>query len=134
MIDYHKSVSDDGGAIGAEIQSGVVGALLPEITLSQQELGAVIYRKFYIANSDPVEVPMVLDFSGTSTFPVILFASNGDSEVVGDLSGFETDETPLSVTIPASGHLSFWFKETVAEGSTVTDNYNAIDIKTINKG
>lgn len=132
MITYHKSVSDDGGNIGDVIQSGVVGALLPEISLSQQELGAIVYRKFYIANSDPVDVPMVVEFSGTSTFPVILFASNGDSEVLGDLSGFETDETPLSVTIPASGHLSFWFKETVAEGSTVTDSYDTIDIKTTN--
>ena len=55
-ITYHKAINDSGGVIGDEIFSGNVGELLPEISLSDQLLGAIISRKFYIANDSDLDV------------------------------------------------------------------------------
>ena len=133
MLTYHRSVTDDGGAIGDEIRSGDAGALLPEITLQEQQDGAQVPRKFYIANSGTEDVPITAlsVVNDSAVFPAILFESTGDSQTIGDLTGSETDESPIAVTIPAGGHMSFWVRVDVPAGSSVTDSYNAIDIKQI---
>ena len=131
-ITYHKAVSDDGGLIGDQIGSGEVNALLPEITLAEQSTGVTVSRKFYIVNDDVVDV-LISNFSkdADSVFTAILFESTGDAQVVGDLTGSEVDESPISVTIPASGHKSFWLQIDVPIGSTKTDNYGTVDVKQI---
>ena len=131
-ITYHKSASDLGGAIGIEITSGVVGVLLPEILLSEQVTGVVISRKFYIANSGVEDVLISnLSLDSFSVFSTILFESTGDAQVVTDLIGNEVDESPITVTIPASGHKSFWLQVDVPLGSTQIANFNTIDVKQI---
>ena len=131
-ITYHKAVAYTGGAKGAELSSGVVNELLPEISLSQQTSGITISRKFYIANSSASDVAIsALSFDNYTVFPGILFESGSDAEVAGDLSGSETDESPITVTIPASGNKSFWVQVDVPAGSTETGNYNKVDVKTI---
>lgn len=132
-ISYHKSVSDLGGAIGVEIFSGVEGALLPEILLSEQASGATISRKFYIANDGASDVIVSnLSMVSFTQFTTILFESTGDAQVVGDLIGNEVDESPITVTIPASGHKSFWLQVDVPLGSTKKAYFNTIDVKQIN--
>jgi len=131
-ITFHKSVSDLGGAIGLEIQSGVVDALLPKILLSEQTAGATILRKFYIANDGQSDVAIsALSMASFSSFATILFESTGDAQVVTDLLGTEVDESSITVTIPASGHKSFWLQVDIPTGSTTTNNYNAVDVKQI---
>lgn len=131
-ITYHKAVADEGGAIGVEIASGVVNALLPEVALADQSAGATISRKFYIAN-DSAEDVTISNFSLESytVFTAILFESLGDAEVVSGLTGAETDESPITVTVPASGHVSFWVQLDVPTSSTKTDNYGGVDVKQI---
>jgi len=132
---YHKAIADTGGAIGDWINSGVVNALLPEILLTDQENGATISRKFYIANDGAYDVNIShLSMHSFSVFDAILFESTGDAQVVGDLTGSEVDESPITVTIPASGHKSFWLQIDVPLGSTKTDNYNTVDVKQIKQG
>ncbi len=131
-ITYHRSATDDGGAIGVEISSGVVNALLSEVTLDDQMNGATISRKFYIANSGAEDVTISnLSMNGYTVFASILFESTGDAQVVGDLTGSETDESPITVVIPAGGHKSFWVQLDVPAGSTKTDNYGRVDTKSI---
>lgn len=132
MITYHKAVTDEGGAIGAEISSGAVDALLPQVTLAQQTAGATISRKFYIANSGASdEVISNLSMDAFTVFAAILFESSGDAQVVGDLTGSEVDESPIAITIPALSHKSFWLQVDVPVGSTKTDNYNKVDVRSI---
>ena len=129
-LTYHKSVADAGGAIGVEIFSGVVDTILPKILLSEQTSGMIISRKFYIANSDVDDVTISnLSMDSFTVFSTILFEGTGDTQVVGDLTGSEVDESPISVTIPASGHKSFWLQVTVPALSTETSNYNTVDVK-----
>ena len=128
-ITWHKAVLDEGGAIGDEIFSGEVGTLLPKVTLAQQSGGAIIYRKFYLANDDSVDQTVELDLTSISAFAAIVFKATDDAEVMGDLSGTETDETPLTDLVAQSGHSSYWIKITVAAGSTFTGNYNTVDMK-----
>ena len=131
-ITYHKASADEGGVIGAEITSGTVANLFSEITLANQSAGATISRKFYIANSDGSDV-LISNFSlmASTPFTAILFESTGDAQVVGDLTGSETDESPITVTIPASGHVSFWVQLDVPTSSTETFNYGSVAVKTI---
>lgn len=125
----HKSISDDGGAIGDEITQ-VRGNLFPKITPDNQADGLVIHRKFYIANSNAVAiVDMVLEAVTAYPFTSIIFESSGDAQVVGDLTGSETNESPITVTIPATGHKSFWLKMTVPVGSTETISDDVIHLK-----
>lgn len=129
-ITYHRAVSDLGGAIGAEIFSGVVDTFLPQILLSDQTNGIIVSRKFYIANDDVSDVVISsLSVSDYTEFEAILFESTGDAQVVGDLTGSEVDESPITVTIPASGHKSFWLQVNVPVSSTVTSNYNTINVE-----
>jgi len=131
-ITRHKAVADTGGAIGDEIQSGVSNALFPEVTLANQSAGATISRKYYIANSSGTDVVISnLSMHEDTVFDAILFESSGDSQVVGDLTGSETDESPITVTIPASGHKSFWMQIDIPSSSTKTDNYGTATNKTI---
>lgn len=132
MITYHKATADTGGAIGTQILSGVVAALLPAITTADQTAGVTISRKFYIASSAASDVNISnLSLDSYSVFATILFESSGDAQVVGDLTGSETDESPITVTIPASGHKSFWIQVDVPTGSTKTEGYNTIDLQSI---
>jgi len=129
-LKYHKAIADTGGVIGSEIFSGDVGTLFPEILLSEQSAGATISRKFYIAN-DGAEDVLISDLSkdSTSVFTAILFESTGDAQVVGDLTGSEVDESPITVTIPASGHKSFWLQLDIPIGSTKTEWFGSVDTK-----
>lgn len=132
MITYHKSATDEGGAKGDEIFSGDVNTLLREVTLAEQTSGATISRKFYIANSGTSDVLInALSMDSDTAFDAIIFESSGDAEVVGDLAGSETDESPINVTIPASGHKSFWVQLDIPTASTITLNYGMADIKQI---
>ncbi len=130
MLTYHKAVTDEGGAIGIEISSGVVENLLPEIMLEDQSAGISIPRKFFIKNDRAEDVTVSnMSMDAYTAFSAVLFASSGDAQVIDDLTGEETDESPMSVVIPANGHLSFWLRVDVPENSTVTKNYNTIDVK-----
>ena len=132
MLVYHKAISDDGGAIGDVIHSGNVGEVFPEISLSDQEAGVSIPRKFYIANDGVGDVTISsLSMNTANVFPAILFESSGDSETVNDLTGSETDESPIAVTIPSNGHKSFWIRIDVSANSTPTENYGSVDVKKI---
>ena len=133
-LKYHKAITDDGGAIGNDISSGEVGNLLRKILLSEQTSGVVIPRKLYLVNEDVVDVDIVFNLEEYSFFEAILFESTGDAQVVGDLTGLEVDESPILVTIPASGHKSFWLQVNVPASSTVTNRYNTIDTKTTQEG
>lgn len=128
-ITFYKSLTDYGGAISTELTSGAVGELLPEITKEDQVDGVLIHRKFYLANDAAAVVPLTLVLELPSAFTAIVFKSTGDAQVVGDLTGSETNESPVSVNVPATGHVSFWLKITVAPGSTEIANYNKIDMK-----
>ncbi len=131
-LTYHKAATDEGGTIGDEIFSGDIDALFSEVTLAEQNAGATISRKFYIANSDTSEV-LISNLSKVSdvVFASILFESTGDAQVVGDLTGSEVDESPVYVTIPGSGHKSFWLQLDVPTGSTKTEVYGTVDTKQI---
>ncbi len=128
-LKYHKAITDDGGAIGDQIYSGDVGNLLPEVLLSQQTDGAQIPRKFYIANDGTADESITLSISDMTPFTAIMFASSGDSETIADLTGSETDETPISVTVPAGGHVSFWLRLDIPAGSTETDSFGNVTDK-----
>ncbi len=130
-ITHHEAITDDGGAIGADIISGAIDQVFPEVTLFDQSSGIIINRKIYIANDDVVDVSISVSMESATVFPAILFASTGDAQVVGDLTGSETDESPIVTTIPASGHLSFWIRLTVPPGSTEQVDYNTIKIKEV---
>ena len=131
-LTYHKAVADTGGAIGSEISSGDVNTLFSEISLSVQASGATVSRKFYIANDGASdEVISNLSKDSDSVFISILFESTGDAQVVGDLTGSEVDESPITVTIPASGHKSFWLQLDVPIGSTKTESFGSVDTKQI---
>ena len=131
-LTYHKAIADTGGAIGAEIGSGSINALFPEVSLLNQSAGATISRKFYIANSEASDVLLsALSMDDDNVFTAILFESSGDSQIVTDLTGSETDESPITVTIPASGHKSFWLQIDVPSSSTKTDNYGGVDVKQV---
>ena len=128
---YHKSTTDDGGAIGDEITQSV-NKLFSEVTLAQQSVGITISRKFYISNSGADDILISnLSLDDFTIFDAILFESSGDTQVVGDLTGSETDESPITATIPASGHKSFWIQIDVPTGSTKTENYGTASTKSI---
>lgn len=131
-LTYHKSATDDGGTVGVEIFSGEVNTLFREITLAEQASGLTLSRKFYIANSGTSDVVISnLSMYDDTAFQAILFESSGDTQVVGDLTGSETDESPINVTIPASGHKSFWVQLDIPVASTITLNYGTVDVKQI---
>ena len=131
-LTYYKAITDDGGAIGTQIYSGVVDTILPEITPTDMDGGATISRKFYIANSEASDVTVSnLSLTAYSVFPTILFESTGDAQVVGDLVGSETDESPIVVIIPANSHKSFWLQVNVPIASTTTSNFNSVDVKQV---
>jgi len=107
-------------------------AITRQVTLANQSAGATISRKYYIANSSASDVVISnLSMHEDTVFDAILFESSGDSQVVTDLTGSETDESPITVTIPASGHKSFWINIVIPIGSTKTDNYGTATNKTI---
>lgn len=124
----HKAVADTGGAIGDEISSGVVAELLPEITLAQQLAGVIINRKFYIKNTGAVSKDITVTLGTATVFTTIIFEATDDAEVVGDLTGSETNESPISVTVASGAWTSFWLRVTVPALSTETDNYNTVAI------
>ena len=131
-LTYHKAITDDGGAIGVEISSGGVNNIFSEIALSVQDSGATISRKFYIANDGAEDVLISnLSLDEYAVFVAILFESSGDAQVVGDLTGTEIDESPINVTIPSSGHKSFWVQLDVPIGSTKTNSFGGADVKKI---
>lgn len=129
MIAIHKAVADTGGAIGDEISSGTVAALLPEIKLTDQNDGASFTRKFYLKNNNTRTETGTLTLTASTPFTAIIFESLGDIEVVTDLTGTETNESPISFSIAAGAHQGYWVKVTVPALSTETVNYETISLK-----
>lgn len=131
-LTYHKATTDDGGVKGDEIFSGDLNTLLREVTQAEQTSGVTISRKFYIANSAASDFLIsALSMDSDTAFTAILFESSGDAQVVGDLLGTEVDESPITITIPATSHKSFWVQIDVPALSTVTDSYGTSNIKQI---
>ena len=128
-IAFYKAIGDTGGAIGTEIGSGDVGTILPKITLADQNDGVVIDRKFYLKNNNTRIESGVLTFESAAPFTAIIFESSGDAEVVGDLTGSETNESPISFSIAVGGHASYWVRVTVPPLSAETVNYETIKLK-----
>ena len=128
-IAYHKAIADTGGAIGAEIGSGDIGALLPEITLADQNDGATISRKFYLKNNNTRAEVGVLSLEAYTPFTAIIFASTGDAQVVGDLLGSETNESPIAFDIAVGASASYWVQIQVPALSTETVNYETVSLK-----
>ena len=129
-ITWHKATATTGGAIGDEISSGDVGALLPEITQADQLAGVTISRKFYIKNTGADDyIISAFSMEDDTVFSAILFESTGDSQVVGDLTGAETDESPIGVVITGGSHSSFWIQMEVPAGSTKTEEYGAVIVQ-----
>ena len=129
MIAIHKAVADAGGAIGDEIGSGEVAALIPKTTLADQNDGATILRKFYLKNTNTRSEVGTISLEASTPFTAIIFASSGDAEVVGDLTGLETSESPVSFDIASGAHASYWVKITVPALSSETVNYETIKTK-----
>jgi len=126
-LTYYKAVADAGGAKGSQIFSGIVDTILPEITLANQTAGVVISRKFYIANSEASDVIVSnLSMDDYTVFATILFESSGDTQVVGDLTGSETNESPISFDLASGASTSFWLQIAVPASSTETVNYQTI--------
>lgn len=129
MIAIHKAITDNGGAIGDEIESGSVAALIPKITLANQNDGVTILRKFYLKNTNTRSEVGTLSVTASTPFTAIIFASSGDAEVIGDLLGTETNESPISFDIASGSHASYWLQITVPTLSVETVNYESIKTK-----
>ena len=127
-ITYHKAVADTGGAIGTEIGSGDVGSLLPKITLSNQNDGVIISRKFYIKNNHTREEAGTISLESSTPFTAILFSGTGSAQVVGDLTGAETDESPISFSLPVGASSDYWVQVLVPASSTESVNYETVSI------
>jgi hypothetical protein len=129
MLAIHKAITDLGGNIGTEIASGEVAALLPKITLVNQNDGVTIYRKFYLKNTNTRAEVGVMSLESATPFTAILFESTGDAQVVGDLTGTEVNGSPISFDIAVGAHASYWLKVTVPALSAETVNYEKINLK-----
>lgn len=116
-LTYYKATADTGGVKGTQIQSGFRGALLPKLTSAQRTAGITIFRKFYVENNgaDTISLNLALDNHGE--FDAVFFASTGDAQVVGDLTGTETrygaskvvgleDSSAVTETVNGAGGLS----------------------------
>lgn len=84
---YYKAVSDDGGNPGDQITSGQVNALFNILTSQERITGSDKIRKMYIEPDETVTVFVGIEDQGD--FETCLFASSGDSETIGDLTGNE---------------------------------------------
>lgn len=129
MIDIHKAVTDAGGNIGVKIDSGEVNILLPEIKEADQTTGIVINRKFYLKNLENINEDVTFTLTSSAPFTAIIFAGTGTAQVVGDLTGLETNESPIVFTLGALASKSFWVRVTVPPLSTETLNYNKVSTK-----
>lgn len=136
-IKFYKAVTDDGGTMGEQIASGEKGALFPLVTSSDRHDGIITHRKFYIESDSSIGIDVGID--GGSIFPVCIFESSGDAEVVGDLTGSERkygvgkivkaiDSSDNSETVNGSGGLSD-IKKVVIEDDTVGDTYFIVNDK-----
>lgn len=134
---WHKSITDDGGAIGAEITSGTVGAIFPALTTAERIAGDDKLRKIYITSD--ADVTAFITLGSTGLYNAGIFPSGGSAEVVGDLTGAEdrygasevvsATTTVITVTnnpdwvfFRAGGYLIY--STEVSAISTVTDNGN----------
>lgn len=129
MVAIHKAIADTGGAIGDEIGSGEVAVILPKITLIDQNDGVTIYRKFYLKNTNTRSEVGVMSLESATPFSAIIFESTGDAQVVGDLTGTETNGSPISFDIAVGSHASYWLGVIVPALSTETVNYEKINLK-----
>ena len=129
MIAIHKAVADTGGAIGAEIGSGDVGVILPMITLADQNDGATISRKFYLKNNNTRTEVGTLTLVSSTPFTAIIFAGTGSAQVVSDLTGSETNESPIAFSIAVGASSDYWVQIDVPVSSTETVNYETISVK-----
>lgn len=84
---FYKAVTDDGGDVGTQISSGEVNALFNRLELTELISGSVKNRKVYIESD--ADLTCYVGISGLGDYDQSLFASAGNSEVVGDLTGNE---------------------------------------------
>lgn len=119
-IKFYSAITDTGGAIGAEIASGAIGALLPTVSSSDRASGITIHRKFYIESDSAIGIDVGID--GAGLFSACMFESAGDAEVVGDLTGSEIKY--------GSGQI-VKLEDSVASTETVNGAGGLIDIKKI---
>jgi hypothetical protein len=84
---WYKAAADEGGAKGSEISSGTVNALFPTLTTQERINGDDKKRKVYLESDTALTV--YVGPATTGDYNACLFASAGDSEVVGDLTGSE---------------------------------------------
>lgn len=131
MIVLYEAVTDAGGVIGAELNSGQVDQLFPEISKAEQLAGVTISRKVYFKNEGAETIDLWMELVAGSTFPMIMFLSTGDAQVVGDLTGSETNESPINQSITAGSHVSCWFQMQIPALSNITENYSIIDLSLI---
>lgn len=128
MINLYEAVTDAGGGLGPQLSSGAVDELFREVLKSEQASGIIISRKVFFKNDGAEDLDVDISLLAGSTFPMIMFESTGDAQVVGDLTGSETNETPISVPITVGSHVSVWLQMQIPISSTVTDNYSIIDL------
>jgi len=85
-LKFYKASGDDGGAIGTdEIVDGVLNNLVPDISATMAETGGVVYRKFFIKNTNANDTAKNVDIMLSS------FASGDDTVVI--YPGTDSDTT-----------------------------------------
>jgi hypothetical protein len=88
IIKFHKALTDEGGAIGTQIISGGIDALLPTVDTQEMIDGINIYRKLYLNNTGQDGIVKV-SIGSLGIFNASIFPSTGDAQVVGDILGTE---------------------------------------------
>jgi len=96
-IKYYKSATDDGGAIGAEIFSGVANALFPANSAIDLTFGVETYRKIWIETDETKSILNYLANDGL--YDVAIFDSaNPLTDVFSDLTGVERKHSQATIT------------------------------------
>lgn len=130
-IKIYNSITETGGGIGTEVQSGIKGAIFPKISTQQKQNGGVIHRKVYLETDTAATIDYGIN--GDGLFSAAVFDSASDIEEVGDLLGTEDkygssivtkleDSGGLTETVNGAGGLADIKKITVAKDIT-TDVY-----------
>jgi hypothetical protein len=86
-VKFYKSASDDGGAIGNEITSGVVNEAIPGILTQDRLVGTEILRKQWVECDE--DVTFVLGLRDRAFYGAQLFTSAGLNDTISDLTGTE---------------------------------------------
>lgn len=96
-IKYYKSEYDIGGAVGDEIQSGVLNNLFPDLEADERLNGTTRLRKiWYESDTDLAECYPTI--ANDSQFYYRVFKSANDDDTVDDLTGNERRYGSLTIT------------------------------------